>query len=94
MNTPQSLQLRDVAVIGSATGSWVHLVENRELHTSSDPHCLCGNKAAKPTQTWFALSGCRRCCKAGIKAGLVEIVDVDGAVVRLQDVLDGVLPDD
>lgn len=40
-----------VAVVGSAAGLWVHLVENRELHTLADPRARCGNKASRPTRT-------------------------------------------
>lgn len=86
-NREHQLEPWAVAVVGSAAGLWVHLIENRELHTSADPRALCGNKASRPTRTWFALNGCTRCCKAGLEV----VVDVDGRTIKLQDVLDGVV---
>ena len=85
----RQLEPWDVAVVGSATGSWVHLVEGRELHTAADPRALCGNAASRSTQTWFALNGRKRCCKAGLKAALEFVVDVEGRPVKLRDVLAG-----
>jgi hypothetical protein len=88
-----SLNPWDVEIVQSAGGLMVHLIENRELHTGVDPRALCGRKATGNARVWFALNGCSRCCKAALKAGLEVVVDVDGQLAKVQDVLDGVVRD-
>lgn len=41
----------EVSFIAMESGLWVHLVENRVLHTETDPRALCGNKAVLRTRT-------------------------------------------
>lgn len=66
----------------------MHLVEDRILHTGPGPRSLCGVTASLPTRTPFKLNGCKRCCKAALKAGLTTIIDVDGGMLDVQTILD------
>jgi hypothetical protein len=68
MRAERGLAPWDVSLIGTQSGLWVHLVENRVLHTEPDPRALCGNKAVVRTATPFSLNGCKRCCQAALKA--------------------------
>jgi hypothetical protein len=66
----------------------VHLVEDRALHTETEPLSLCGVQAALPTTTPFKLNGCKRCCKAALKAGLTTVIDVNGDVLDVRTILE------
>lgn len=78
-------------MVSSPGGLSVHLIEPRELHTSPAPTALCGSKASQKTRTWFALNGCRRCCRAALKQGIVAVVDTDGRIVKIDNVLNGIV---
>lgn len=86
-SSTRPLQPWDVSIVASQTGSIVHLIENRDLHNSPGPRALCGIQANAPTSVWFALNGCKRCCRAAVKAGLESVVDVDAELIALSDVL-------
>lgn len=77
-----------VSIVGASSGPRVHLVEDRILHTDAEPRSLCGVKASTPTRSVFALNGCKRCCKAALKAGLTRVIDVNGEVLDTQIILD------
>ena len=82
-----------VSVVGSKTSPDVHLVEDRILHTEAAPRGLCGVMASVPAQSLFQRSGCKRCCKAALKAGLTMVIDVNGNVLDIQAILDGNRPE-
>lgn len=44
---------------------------------------FCGLAADRPSRTWFELTGCAKCARAGRSHGLVEITDVGGRRVPL-----------
>ena len=75
MDEVRELAPWDVAIVGTPGGLMVRLIENRVLHTEAEPRALCGNKASTPTRTPLQLNGCKRCCKATLKAGLTTAVD-------------------
>ena len=77
-----------VSIVGTTAGPDVHLVEDRILHTDAEPRSLCGVNASLPTRTPFELNGCKRCCKAALKAGLTTVIDVNGHVLDVQTILD------
>lgn len=78
----------DVTILATSSGPKVHLVEDRILHTQAEPRSLCGVEASLPTTTPFKLNGCKRCCKAALKAGLTTVIDVNGDVLDVQTILD------
>ena len=77
-----------VSILGTPPGPGVHLVEDRIRHTEPGPRTLCGVNASLPTRTPSKLNGRKRCCKAALKAGLTTIIDVDGEVLDVQNILD------
>ncbi len=42
-----------------------------------------------PARTPFQRSGCKRCCKAALKAGLSTVIDLNGDLLDVQALLDG-----
>ena len=92
MATPWPMEPWAVSIVGSKTAPDVHLVEDRILHAEA-PRTLCGVKASVPAQTPFQRSGCKRCCKAALKAGLTTVIDVNGNVLDIQAILDGNRPE-
>lgn len=77
-----------VSIVATTAGPRVHLVEDRILHTETEPRSLCGVKASRPTLAPFKLNGCKRCCTAALKAGLTTIIDINGDVLDVQTMLD------
>jgi len=78
-----------VSIVGSKSVPDVHLVEDRILTTEAEPRSLCGVKASVPAESLFKQSGCKRCCRAALKAGLTSVIDVNGEVLDIRAVLDG-----
>lgn len=81
-----------VSILATSSGPKVHLVEDRILHTETEPLSLCGVPVSLPTTTPFKLNGCKRCCKAALKAGLTSVIDVTGDVLEIRAILDNSWP--
>ena len=77
-----------VSILATSSGPKVHLVEDRILHTETEPRSVCGVQASLPTTTPFQLNGCKRCCKAALKAGLTTVIDVNGDVLEIRAILE------
>ena len=78
-----------VSIVGSNSAPNAHLVEDRVLQTQVQPRTLCGVKVSLPARTPFQRSGCKRCCKAALKAGLATVIDLNGDLLDVQALLDG-----
>ena len=67
----------DVVVVDTRGGTRPHLA-----WTPGDV-TFCGLAVDRPSRTWFELTGCRKCARAGRAHGLVEVTDVGGRRVPL-----------
>jgi hypothetical protein len=77
----------EVSIVASATGRVPHLIETNDLDTATEPHALCGTKAARRTHASFSTRGCLRCCKVALAAGLkIVVVGSDHQLVDLTEV--------
>lgn len=89
MATAWPMERWAVSIVSSKSVPDVHLVEERVLQTQAQPRSLCGVKASLPARTPFQRSGCKRCCKAALKAGLATVIDINGDVLDVRALLDG-----
>lgn len=87
-STEWPLEPWQVSIVGTSSGPGVHLAEDRILASAAQPRSLCGVNACTPTRTPFGRNGCKRCCKAALKAGLATVIDVNGDVLDVQTILD------
>lgn len=83
-NAHSQLFASGVGVAGSKSGTSPHLVDV----ASGQATALCGIGVDFTSAcAWFSLAGCKKCARFAIGRGLSEVVDIDGEVVPLQDVL-------
>lgn len=63
----------DILIAGTWGGTVPHLA------LLEDPYLtFCGVETSGPSQTWFGLTGCKRCAKSARKKGIAAVTDVDG----------------
>lgn len=83
-NSPARLFATDVGVVGSRSGTSLHLVELAARQATS----LCGvGVDFAAVRAGFGVAGCKKCARLAIGRGLSEVADVDGDVVQLHEVL-------
>lgn len=76
---------RELVVVDSPGGIQPHLADAATL-MDPDASTLCGNMIGRPSRTWFALAGCKRCARSALCAGDTALVDVDGEEIDLAEV--------
>lgn len=79
-----------VSILGTSSGLVVHLVEDRHLRAESEPRSLCGVNVSSLPAASFKVNGCKRCCKAALKAGLTTVIDVNGEVLNVRTLVDSI----
>lgn len=71
--------IQEVFVVDTANGAASHL----QWASSQVGTTFCGLTSHRMSQTWFELSGCKKCVRVAHAEGVARITDVDGELIDL-----------